>query len=55
MCTQMIKNGLKEQILHLTASRIARRTKVFTNGFKTYDSLVDLGYNKHYRCLSWEE
>ena len=24
---------------------------VFTDGFKTYDGLVDMGYKKHYRVL----
>ena len=45
----MIRNGSKEQILPLITSRIDKGTKVFTDGFKTYDSLVDLGYKKHYR------
>ena len=33
----------------MITSRIDKGTKVFTDGFKTYDSLVDLGYKKHYR------
>jgi len=33
----------------LTELKIGKRTTVFTDGFKTYDSLVDLGYKKHYR------
>ena len=47
--TQVIRNCSKEQKLPLITSRISKRTKVFTDGFKTYDSLVDLGYKKHYR------
>ena len=47
--TQVIRNCSKEQILPLITSRISKRTKVFTDGFRTYDSLVDLGYKKHYR------
>ena len=45
----MIRNCSKERILPLITSRIDKRTKVFTDGFKAYDSLVDLGYKKHYR------
>ena len=33
----------------LINSKIDKKTIVFTDGFKTYDSLVDLGYKKHYR------
>ncbi len=47
--TQVIKNGSKQEILPLITSKISKRTRVFTDGFKTYDSLVDLGYKKHYR------
>ena len=47
--TQVIRNCSREQILPLITSRISKRTKVFTDGFRTYDSLVDLGYKKHYR------
>ena len=33
----------------LIRSKISKKTTLFTDGFKTYDSLVDLGYKKHYR------
>ena len=47
--TQVIKNCSKTAILPLIRSKISKQTTVFTDGFKTYDSLVDLGYKKHYR------
>ena len=47
--TQVIKNCSKQEILPLISSKIGKRTTVFTDSFKTYDSLVDLGYKKHYR------
>ena len=47
--TQVIRNCSKTEILPLINSKIDKKTIVFTNGFKTYDSLVDLGYKKHYR------
>ena len=46
--TQVIKNCSKTEILPLISSKIGKQTTVFTDGFKTYDSLVDLGYKKHY-------
>ena len=47
--TQVIKNCSKTEILPLISSKISKKTIVFTDGFKTYDSLVDMGYKKHYR------
>ena len=47
--TQVIRNYSKTEILSLIRSKISKKTTVFTDGFKTYDSLVDLGYKKHYR------
>ena len=47
--TQVIRNCSKTEILPFISSKIGKKTTVFTDGFKTYDSLVDLGYKKHYR------
>ena len=47
--TQVIKNCTKIEIMPLIRSKISKKTTLFTDGFKTYDSLVDLGYKKHYR------
>ena len=47
--TQIIKNCSKKEILPLIKDKIDKETILFTDGFKTYDSLVDLGYKKHYR------
>ena len=47
--TQVIRNCTKTEILPLISSKISKQTIVFTDGFKTYDSLVDLGYKRHYR------
>ena len=47
--TQIIKNCSKNEILLLINTKIDKGTIIFTDGFKTYDSLVDLGYKKHYR------
>ena len=47
--TQIIKNCSKTEILPLIKTKIKPDVILFTDGFKTYDSLVDLGYKKHYR------
>ena len=49
--TQIIKNCSKGEILPLIRRNISREAVVFTDGFKTYDGLVDMGYRKHYRIL----
>ena len=49
--TQVIKNRSKTAILPLIRLKIDKQTTVFTDGFKTYDSPVDLGYKKHCRVL----
>ena len=47
--TQVIKNCSKTEILPLISSKISKKVRVFTDGFRTYDGLVDMGYKKHYR------
>ena len=47
--TQVIRNCSKTEILPLISSKISKKVRVFTDGFKTYDGLVDMGYKKHYR------
>ena len=49
--TQIIKNCSKGEILPLVTGKVSTETTVFTDGFKTYDGLVDMGYKKHYRVL----
>ena len=39
----------KTAILPLISSKIGKQTTIFTDGFKTYDGPVDLGYKKHCR------
>ena len=47
--TQVIKNCSRQAILPLISRKIATSATVFTDGFKTYDGLVNMGYKKHYR------
>ena len=47
--TQVIKNCSKKVIIPLIDRRISRSAIVYTDGFKTYDGLVNMGYKRHYR------
>ena len=47
--TQVIKNCSRKAILPLISRKIDTSATVFTDGFKTYDGLVSMGYKKHYR------
>ena len=45
---QIIKNCSKNEILPPIKAKISKGSTVYTDGFKTYDGLVDMGYKKHY-------
>ena len=47
--TQVIKNCSQKAIIPLINKRISKSAIVYTDGFKTYDGLVNMGYKKHYR------
>ena len=47
--TQVIKNCSKKEIIPLISKKISKSAIIYTDGFKTYDGLVDMGYKRHYR------
>ena len=47
--TQVITDCSKRAILPLISRKIGKSATVYTDGFKTYDGLVNMGYKKHYR------
>ena len=47
--TQVIKNCSQKAILPVIRAKIHKSSTLFTDGFKTYDGLVNMGYKKHYR------
>ena len=47
--TRIVRNCSKDEILPLIREKISTGTTVFTDGFKTYDGLVKLGYERHCR------
>lgn len=47
--TQVVTNCSAAQLLPMIREKVTEDSVVYTDGFKTYDGLVDLGYKKHYR------
>ena len=47
--TQVVTNCSAAELLPIIKEKIDRNSVVYTDGFKTYDGLVDLGYKKHHR------
>ncbi len=47
--TQIIKNCSIAEILPIIEDKASKESVIYTDGFKTYDGLVDFGYKKHYR------
>ena len=47
--TQVVSNCSVSELYPIIASKVSPDSTVYTDGFKTYDGLVDYGYQKHYR------
>jgi len=47
--TQVVTNCSAAKLLPIIREKVTEDSVVYTDGFKTYDGLVDLGYKKHYR------
>ena len=47
--TQVVKNCSMASIMPIIEEQAAKSMTVYTDGFKTYDGLVDYGYKRHYR------
>ena len=47
--TQVIKNCSQRAIIPLISQRVSKSSTIYTDGFKTYDGLVNMGYKRHYR------
>ena len=47
--TQIVKDCSITQIMPIIERQAAKETSLFTDGFRTYDGLADLGYKKHHR------
>ena len=47
--TQVVTNCSARQLIPIIQDKISEDSTVYTDGFKTYDGLVNMGYKKHYR------
>ena len=47
--TQVVRNCSAAELLPIIREKVSEESVVYTDGFKTYDGLVDLGYKKHHR------
>ena len=47
--TEIVPDCKKKTLQALIYGRISRDTVVYTDGWRGYDGLVDVGYDKHYR------
>ncbi|WP_423908046.1 IS1595 family transposase [Candidatus Spongiihabitans sp.] len=47
--TQVVKNCSRAEIMPIIKQKASRDVVIYSDGFKTYDGLVDFGYKRHYR------
>ena len=47
--TQVVRNCSATELLPIIIEKVSEESVLYTDGFKTYDGLVDLGYKKHHR------
>jgi transposase len=47
--TQIVKNCSVKELVPIIQERVGIDSVVYTDGFKSYDGLVNFGYKKHYR------
>lgn len=47
--TQVVKNCSVKELYPIISEHVGHDVVVYTDGFRTYDGLVDFGYRRHYR------
>ncbi len=47
--TQVVKNCSVKELLPIIQQKVDIESIIYTDGFKSYDGLVNFGYRKHYR------
>ena len=47
--TQVVKNCSVKELVPIIRKRVGIDSVIYSDGFKTYDGLVNFGYKKHYR------
>jgi transposase-like protein len=52
--TQIVKNCSVSELLPIIQGKADADAVIYSDGFKTYDGLVNYGYKKHYRVKHGE-
>jgi Transposase and inactivated derivatives len=52
--TQVVENCSIQELYPIIEEHVSKDAVVYTDGFKTYDGLVNFGYRKHYRVKHGE-
>lgn len=47
--TEIVPDVRKTTLLQIVKGKVAKESIIHTDGFRSYDSIVHLGYQKHYR------
>ena len=47
--TQVVTNCSAKELIPIIKSKVSKDSTLYTDGFKTYDGLVNFGYKKHHR------
>ncbi len=53
--TQVVENCSAKELYPIIKEHVSKDSVIYTDGFKTYDGLVDFGYRKHYRVKHGRE
>ncbi len=49
--TEIVPNVAKDTLLQIVKGKVSLQSVIHTDGFRSYDGIVHLGYQKHYRIL----
>ena len=49
--TEIVPDVTKDTLLQIVKGKVSLNSTIHTDGFRSYDSIVHLGYKKHYRIL----
>ena len=49
--TQIVKSCSAKELLSIVREKVPRESSIYTDTFRSYDGLVNMGYKKHYRIV----
>ncbi len=49
--TEIVPNVRQDTLMQIVKGKVSLHSVIHTDGFRSYDSIVHLGYQKHYRIL----